>query len=192
MSADRRRGGERLQIFRVRIDGGGEFADIGEVPQRLDPACGGAGADRHQTAGETTHAQNALGIGRRRDRAFHQREIVRPAHHPPRRLGEIGDVELCGDCEQFVLAVEQAQLAAVARSEFPHREARAGTACHVRSPESRRGERCGRSEKPAHRGRRRRARTGNARTARSRISCCAPSKQRSGPSPDRVGAAHRS
>src|SRR6516162_8369585 len=33
---------------------------------------------------------------------------------------EVGDVELVGNREQFVFAVEQAQLAAVAGSEFPH------------------------------------------------------------------------
>src|SRR5208282_3162369 len=43
MRADRRRGRERLQIFGVWIDGSCEFADIGEVPQCLDPARRGAG-----------------------------------------------------------------------------------------------------------------------------------------------------
>ena len=124
-----------FKIFGVRIDGSGEFADIGEVPQGLDAARGGAGANRHQMPRETTHAQDAFGIGGRRNRAFDQREIVRSAHHPPRRFREIGDVELLGDGEQFVLAIEQAQLAAVAGSEFPHCQARAGAARHVRSPE---------------------------------------------------------
>ena len=135
MGADRRRSGERLQVLRVRIGGSRELPDIGEIAQGLDAARGGTGANRYEMPREATHAKDALGIGGRRDRAFDQREIVRSSHHPPRRLGEISDVECPGDAKELVLAVKKAQLAAVARGEFPHCQARADTARHVRSPE---------------------------------------------------------
>src|SRR6516162_4081776 len=38
MGADRRRGRKRLQVFGARVDGSGEFADIGKVSQSLDAA----------------------------------------------------------------------------------------------------------------------------------------------------------
>ena len=61
----------------------------------------------------------------RRDRALHQRDVVRPLDHGPGGLGEVGDLDLTGQRDQLVLAVEQGQLAAVARGELPHRELRA-------------------------------------------------------------------
>ena len=124
MGADRRRGRQRAQVFRMRIDCGCILAKVGEVAQRLNPAGGGAGPDRHQAARAPAHAQNALRVGRRRDRALDQRQIVWPRHHAPRRLGEIGDVDPLGEREQFVFAIEQAQLATIAGSELPHRQFR--------------------------------------------------------------------
>src|SRR6516162_558582 len=61
MGADRRRGRKRLQILGARVDGSSEFAEICEVPKSLDAARRGTGTDRHQTPGETTHPQDALG-----------------------------------------------------------------------------------------------------------------------------------
>src|SRR6516225_953835 len=83
MRADRGRGRERLYIFRVRINGGCEFSDIGEVAQSLYSASGGAGAYRHQMPREAAHALNTRGISRRCDRALYQREVVGPAPHTP-------------------------------------------------------------------------------------------------------------
>ena len=136
MGADRRRGRQRAQVFRMRIDCGRKLADFGEVAQRLNPAGGGAGPDRHQAARAPAHAQNALRVGRRRDRALDQRQIVWPRHYAPRRLGEIGDVDPLGEREQFVFAIEQAQLATIAGSELPHREFRLppGHSRHLTTP----------------------------------------------------------
>ena len=47
-----------------------------------------------------------------------------PVADRARRLEEVRDLDLPGDREQLVLAVEQAQLAAVARGELPDRELR--------------------------------------------------------------------
>ena len=62
---------------------------------------------------------DALGVVRRGDRAFDQRQVVAAFHDRARRLREIGDVHRAGESQQLVLAVEQAELAAVARGEFP-------------------------------------------------------------------------
>ena len=67
---------------------------------------------------------NALDVVRRRDRPLDERQVVRPATMPLRGLREVGDVDRAGDGQQLVFAVEQAQLAAVARRELPHGERR--------------------------------------------------------------------
>ncbi len=59
-----------------------------------------------------------------RDRAFDEREVVGALDRPARRLEEVRDLDLAGEREQLVLAVEQRQLAAVARGELPDRELR--------------------------------------------------------------------
>jgi hypothetical protein len=65
MHTDRRRSsGNRLQGFRMRVDSSCEFPHIGEVPQRLDAARGGADADRHEAPRKT--ADLAGSVRRRR------------------------------------------------------------------------------------------------------------------------------
>ena len=54
------------------------------------------------------------------DRALDQRHVVGAVDRGPRHLGEVGDAHGPGQGQQLVLAVEQAQLAAVARGELPH------------------------------------------------------------------------
>ena len=137
---DRGRGRERVDIVGPRIDDGRVFLHIREVAQRLDAAGGRAGADGDERARALAHFADALGIVRRGDRAFDQREIVAPFDGAAGRLGKIGDLDRAGDGEQFVLAVEQAELAAVARGEFPDGEPRlALLRRHVRSPSAQAG-----------------------------------------------------
>jgi hypothetical protein len=87
---------------------------VAEVAQRLDPAGGRARADRDQRLGLRTDLADPLGVVRRRDRALDQRQVERPGCGVRRRLGEVRDVDRAGDRQQLVLAVEQAELAAIA------------------------------------------------------------------------------
>ena len=57
-------------------------------------------------------------------RALDQGNIVGTRLHGARCFGEMGDPDLPGQREEFVLAVEQGQLAAVAGGELPDRERR--------------------------------------------------------------------
>ena len=118
VGGDRRRGRERRDELRRGVDEAGEVLDVGEVAQRLDPARGRAGADRDERLRHAAHLLDPLRVVRRRHRAFHDREVVRPLHLGAGRLGEGGDLHLAGDREQLVLAVEQGELAAVARANF--------------------------------------------------------------------------
>ena len=65
-----------------------------------------------------------LGVLGGRDRALDEREVVRPFDDAARRLEEVGDLDLAGEREQLVLAVEERELATVAGRELPHRELR--------------------------------------------------------------------
>ena len=62
-----------------------------------------------------------------------------------RRLEEVGDLDLAGEREQLVLAVEQAELAAVAGGELPDRELRLARARHHTSRMREDVPRCARS-----------------------------------------------
>ena len=67
---------------------------------------------------------NAPFVGGGGDRALHQRHVVGSADDRAGGFEEGGDLHLLGDREQFVLAVQQRQLAAVAGGELPHRQRR--------------------------------------------------------------------
>src|SRR5581483_10879732 len=92
--------------------------------QRLDSAGRGAGADRDQVAGGAADGLDPLRVVRRGDRALDEREVVRAFEGRAARLEEVRDLDFAGEGEQLVLAVEQRQLAAVARGELPDRELR--------------------------------------------------------------------
>ena len=176
---DRRRGGQRLDIVRPRIDGGDVVVDIGEIAQRLDAAGRGAGADGDQKFRLLAHFKDALRVVLRRDRAFDQGKIVRPLRDGARCFREIRDLDRAGDREQFILAIEQGKLASVAGRELPDREPGTRACRHVKPPGARRCARpCCRAP-PAHPCRRSPGRTGSGRTARWRTSCCAPLKGKS-------------
>ena len=59
----RRRGGQRLEVFGLRVHGRGEFGDIGEVAQSLDTSRGRACADRHQHPALLPDPVDALPVG---------------------------------------------------------------------------------------------------------------------------------
>src|SRR5271166_2033747 len=128
---DRRRGRERVDEVGPCIHRLGELAHVFEVAQRLDAAGGRAGTDGDQRTRLPPHRMQTLGIVRRGDRAFHQRYVVRATYHATRRLREVGDVDRAGDRQQFVLAVEQRKLAAVAGGELPDGELRFAWWGHV-------------------------------------------------------------
>ncbi len=112
------RGDER----RRGVDDAQELLDVTEVAQGLDPPGRGARPDRDQVTGLATDLQNAFHVVRRGDRALDERDVVGPLHGRARRLEEVGDLELVGHRQQFVLAVEQRELTAVTARELPHRE----------------------------------------------------------------------
>ena len=122
---DRGRARQGRDVLRVGVDDRAELGDVGEVAQRLDAAGGGAGADRDHPARHLADLLDPLELVGGGDRALDQRHVVRALHHRPGGLGEVGDLDRAGEWDQLVLAVEQGQLAAVARRELPDRELRA-------------------------------------------------------------------
>ena len=58
------------------------------------------------------------------DRPFHQGEVKLAFEGPARRLEEVGDLDPIGDSEQFVLAIQQRELAAIARGELEDAQSR--------------------------------------------------------------------
>src|SRR5208337_535441 len=167
------------------VHDGDEFLHLLEIAQRLDAAGCGAGANRHQEFGGAPNAVDPLGIVRRGDRAFHQRKVVRTFRHRARGFGEIGDFDRVGDREEFVLAVQQAQLTTVAGGELPDRELGFANG-HVRSPTYQEWRRCEETRTPGHLYRRTSGRTGNGRKSRSHISYCVPRTSRCVPAPRRA------
>ncbi len=116
---DRRRGCKRRDVLRRRVDDPQEIADVGEVAQRLDAAGRGAGADRDQVLRRAPHLPDPLGVVRRRDRALDERQVVGAFDRCARCFEEVRDLDLAGKRKELVLAVEQRELAAVARGELP-------------------------------------------------------------------------
>src|SRR5215471_12618949 len=126
MAGDRRRGRQRRHVLRAGVHGRAELRDVGEVTQRLNAAGGGTRADGDQRPGLSPDPLDPFRILPRSHRALDQRHIVGAFGVRAGRLGEVGDLNLRGEREQFVLTVEQRELAAVAGSELPHRELWAG------------------------------------------------------------------
>ena len=76
----------------------------------------GSQADQHPAPlADVTDRVFLLGGG---DRPFHQGEVKLAFERPSRRLAEEGNLHPVGDSEQFVLAVQQRELAAIARGEL--------------------------------------------------------------------------
>src|ERR1019366_7880583 len=137
---DRSRRREGVDVLGLRVDDGTELRDVSEVAESLDPTGGGARADGHEHLRDAAHLADALGVCGGRDRSFDDRQIVGAFEPLARGLDEVRDAD--GPCkrQQLVLAVEERELATVARRELPYSELR--LAAHVRSPSCRRGERC--------------------------------------------------
>ena len=90
--------------------------------QRLNPASRGACTDGHERLRHAADLTDSLGVVRRRNRALDERQIVRAANPCARRLQKLRDLDRARHGEQFVFAVQETQLAAVAGSELPDRE----------------------------------------------------------------------
>ena len=105
---------------------GVDGVDVGtlcsRVAQGLDPAGGGTGPDGDEPPRAPADLEDSGGVGLGGDRALHQRDVVGTLDLGPRHLGEVGDPDGTGEGQQLVFAVEQAELAAVARGELPHGE----------------------------------------------------------------------
>ena len=172
---DRRRGGEGGDVPGRCVDDREELLDVGEVAQRLDPPGRGAGADRDQRPRRAPHPPDAVGVGRRADRPLHQRQVVRPGGARAARLEEVGDLDLAGELEQLVLAVEQGELAPVAGGELPDRERR--PAARLTAPSRPSAGRPGRTGRPGRRGRSSWGPAGSGRSGRARTACCAPARR---------------
>ena len=69
---DRARAIERADVLGGGVDGGHELLHVAEIPQRLDAAGGGTGADRDQVARGASYGMDALGVVRGGDRSLDQ------------------------------------------------------------------------------------------------------------------------
>src|SRR5262245_8207422 len=65
-------GAERADVFGRGVNNIDKLAHVAEVPQRLNAASRGAGADGHQVFRRAADLLNAFGVLRSRDRAFDQ------------------------------------------------------------------------------------------------------------------------
>ena len=119
MLGDRRGGGERRDVLGLRVDERDEVVDAGVVAQCLDAACCRACPDRDQAPRNASHLLDPLAVFFGRDRSLHQREVVGTADGRAGGLGEVGDLDLAGQRQKLVLAIEQRELAAIAGGELP-------------------------------------------------------------------------
>ncbi len=121
---------EDIDVLRGGVDDRHELSDVPEVAQGLYAAGGGACPDGHQILGGASNLLDARRVVLRRDRPFHQGEIVRAPDGGPGGLQEVGDLHLLCDGEELVLAVKDRELAAVARGELPDGELGLAGASH--------------------------------------------------------------
>ena len=128
------------------VDGADELVDVLPVAQGLDAAGGGAGADGDQLVAVAADLLDAAGVVVGGDGAFDQADVVGALQHGPAGFGEVGDVDGAGDAEEFVLGVEEAELAAVAGGELEDGDA--GFAARFRVHIFRAGCVCGRRGRP--------------------------------------------
>ena len=119
MAGDRRRGGKGCHVVRPGVNGRAEFCGVSEVAERLDAACGGTRSDGDQRPRRGPDLTDALGVGRSRHRSLDEGHVIWSGDVGVRGLGEMRDVYLGGESEQFVLAVEHGELASIAGREFP-------------------------------------------------------------------------
>ena len=147
VGCDRRGRVERADVLRVGVDDRAEAVDVATVAERLDTARGRAGADRDEQVRFPADLVDPLGVVRGGDRPLDERHVVRPGDHRRGGLREVGDRDSSGDGEQLVLAVQEAELAAVARRELPDRQRRGRPAVDALGPV----DRC-RAELVLHRG----------------------------------------
>ena len=103
----------------ARVDDPGERIDVVEVPQGLNAARGGASANRHEVLGIAADVLNSFDVCSGGDRALNEREVVGAGYPRAACFDEVGDLDPAGDRQQLVLAIQQRQLAAVARSKLP-------------------------------------------------------------------------
>jgi len=107
------------------VDDRQELTDVGEVAQGLDAPAGGARPDRDQDPGGSPDLLDPLGVAGCGDGALNEADVIGPVDHGPCGFREVGNLDPLGHREQLVLAVEQGELAAVARGELPDRQGRA-------------------------------------------------------------------
>ena len=119
---DRRRFSKRINVFRPGVNSGDELVDTGKIAQCLDAAGGGASADGDQCLRLAADPVDALGVMGGGDRALDQGDVVGSLGGGAGGLQEVGDLDAAGERQQFVLAIQQRELAAVARGELPYRQ----------------------------------------------------------------------
>jgi len=78
-----------------------------------------AGTNGDQAPRHCADLPNPLGIGLGGDRSLHERHVVGSRRRRAGHLGEVRDAHGAGEHQQLLLAIEQAQLAAVTGGELP-------------------------------------------------------------------------
>jgi len=109
---------EARDVFGPRVDDAAVLLHVGEVLQRLDPSRRRARANRHESLRLRPDLLDPLRVVRRRHRPLDQGEVVGALEDRARSLSEVADVDRARDREELVLAVEDRELAAVARGEL--------------------------------------------------------------------------
>jgi hypothetical protein len=121
---DGRGAGQRCDPLGVRVDAQPERVVVAPVAERLDPARRRAGTDGDEEACPAAELDDPLQVGRLRDGAFHEQDVIGSRRASGRGLRKVHDVEMLDDGEQLVLEVEERELAAVARGELDDPDAR--------------------------------------------------------------------
>ena len=134
VGGDRRRGLECRDVLRRRVDGRDELAHVGEVRA---PGCRRRWRRRRSSRAAVdcaAHLADPLRVVLGRDRSLDERQVVRALHRRAAAPRGSSDLDLAGEREQLVLAVEQGELAAVTRGELPDGERRLARPLTAPSP----------------------------------------------------------
>jgi hypothetical protein len=103
-----------LEELRIWIDCGSKPLHVAKIPESLYASRCGAGTYGDQASRLLPDPEDAFGIFRGGDGAFHQGDVVRRAFHFPRCFEKNGDAQLATNVQELILTIEEGKLTAVA------------------------------------------------------------------------------